>query len=395
MKTFLTTTALVAGLALASNAKAEGIDITIGGFADFQVGIIDTDFQGSTNDVYFRNDTEIHLGLIGESDSLTYGAVIELEADVSSETDNQGVNADKTYIFVESDFGRVELGNVDGAENRLKINGSVIARGTGGTDGDFGHFVTTNTDDFNNETGVFGADGQLDTLANGFYGGLFFTTPNLLAQAIEGNTEDSSKLSYYTPRFGGVQLGVSYAPNSGSAGQSIFGTNIYEDIISAGINYALDIDGIGVEASVTGEFADAVATGVDDLETYAIGLGVNFEGFQIAGSYGDLGNTDALNDFIDNGIADGSFITDTSTEYYDVTVAFDAGEFGVSVGYFNSEFEVSGVAGTLEFENISVGVDYEIAPGFTGYIEGNFFEFDDAGVTSDGNVIILGTQLTF
>lgn len=387
MKTFLTTTALVAGLALASNAKAEGIDITIGGFADFQVGIIDTDFQGSTNDVYFRNDTEIHLGLIGESDSLTYGAVIELEADVSSETDNQGVNADKTYIFVESDFGRVELGNVDGAENRLKINGSVIARGTGGTDGDFGHFVTTNTDDFNNETGVFGADGQLDTLANGFYGGLFFTTPNLLAQAIEGNTEDSSKLSYYTPRFGGVQLGVSYAPNSGSAGQSIFGTNIYEDIISAGINYALDIDGIGVEASVTGEFADAVATGVDDLETYAIGLGVNFEGFQIAGSYGDLGNLDAITS---PGVA-----ANVEGEYYDAAIAFETGPFGVSVGYLASEL------GTNEFTNISVGADYELAPGLVPYVEVNFFEAEDgtgAGNTitdNEGTVVLVGTQLVF
>ncbi len=369
--TTTTTAAVAAPVVAAASAGTEGLDITIGGFSDFQAGFVDHDAQNGSNDIEFRNDTEIHLAVEGSTDGgINYGAVVELEADVSADADGQGVNADKTYLFVESSAGRVELGNVDGAENRLAVNGGIISRATGGIDGDFGHFVTDGT----------------NTLNNGLGNGLI-TTPGLVSQLRENVAEDATKISYYTPRFAGLQLGLSYTPEDGSAGQSLFNAETYENIISAGINYALDLDGIGVELSVTGEFGDAANNANDDLESYAVGLGFNFEGFQIAGSYGDLGNLDAITS---PGVA-----ANVEGEYYDAAIAFETGPFGVSVGYLASEL------GTNEFTNISVGADYELAPGLVPYVEVNFFEAEDgtgAGNTitdNEGTVVLVGTQLVF
>jgi len=190
-KILLGTTALVS--LFAATAFAEAPSVTVGGSLNFQAGFTDQDSTyrtgaNSSRDA-FTNDTRVNLKAQGKADNgLVYGGVIELLADVSNPNDNSGVNADRTYLFLESGFGRVEAGSNVGASKTLKVDASTFARATGGVDGDWYRYVNTAV---GSVTGVAG----------------YILTPDLPLDAgldARGDTENASKVTYYSPRFAGV-----------------------------------------------------------------------------------------------------------------------------------------------------------------------------------------------
>lgn len=364
MKKFLLgTTALIGAATLfATAAHAEGPAVTLGGFLDFQAGYVNQDLDGvgtvGGRDLKFQNDTEIHVKVDGKADNgLGYGAVVELEADVNADADGEGLNADKTYLFLESNFGRVELGSTWSPTKTMRVDASNFSHGTGGVDGDFYDFVA-------------GTGG-------------FLVAPDLPLDQT-GATEDASKIVYYTPRFSGFQFGLSFAPDSGNTGTaSGFSTDANagqaENVIDAGINYTGQFDQVGLAASATGSFGESEVATTDDLAAYALGLNLSYLGFTVGGSYGDA--DDSLQLTGANG----------NNDFWNVGLGYETGPFGASISYFNSE------VGTNEFDNLIVGADYKLAPGLVPYVEVNFFDLDAAGTAADneGTAVLAGTQLNF
>ena len=116
----------------------------------------------------------------------------------------------------------------------------------------------------------------------------------------------------------------------------------------------------------------------EDLFAWNAGALVGYSGFSVAASYGDW--DDSLS------------IANADTDYWTLGAAYDFGAFGASITYLDSE-----VADVNEFDNISVGVDYKLAPGLTPYAEVSFFDQDAAGAVNDndGTVFIIGSQLAF
>ena len=157
-KILLATTTL--GL-IAAGAHAEGPVVTVGGFADVQVGSghqenlferqtsagavtgsnLDTSIY--SRELHTRTDTNIHFKVDGRADNgLGYGAYIELNADTNAnDTTNADNSARRTYLYVESGFGRVEAGATGDAGNALRVDASTFARATGGIGGDFYKYV--------------------------------------------------------------------------------------------------------------------------------------------------------------------------------------------------------------------------------------------------------------
>lgn len=366
-KILLGTTALVAAATMfAGAARAEGPAVTLGGFLDFQAGFVDQDLDtaGTVNgrDVKFQNDTRVDVKVDGKADNgLGYGAVIELQADVSADADNGGLNADRTYLYLESNFGRVELGSQVSPAKTMRVDASTFSHGTGGVDGDFYDFV--------NVTGgaLVSPDLPLDA---GLRGGA-------------NSTENSTKIIYYTPRFSGFQGGISYAPDSGNRGTAAgFTTDAdatdAENVFDLGLNYTGQFDQVGLALSATGSFGEAEAAGQEDLSAYAFGANVSYLGFTVGGSYGTW--DDSL-----QAVAGGD------VDFWNAGLGYETGPFGVSVEYFTSE------ANTTDFDNIIVGADYKLAPGLVPYIEVNFFDIDPAGTALDneGTAVLAGTQLNF
>lgn len=354
--------------AISAPAWAEAPKVTLGGEIEFQSGFINQESAFSTGsfsrDTKFANDTEIHVNAEGRADSgLVYGATIELEADVTADARGEGVNADKTYIYLEGNFGRAEFGNQEDVATTIVTNASTIARASGGIEG----------------------DAELYFNPAGAGGGSFIHLPNLPLKFAGGAQEDATKIIYYTPKYNGFQLGLDFIPDSGNSGSAAgFTTDTdagdFENVVQAGLSYEHEFsNGIGLVTSIVGEFGESEVATAEDLSAYQAGLKLSYEGFSAVASYADWG---------DSGMAVG---TSGDADFWTAGASYETGPYGVSVTYLNSDN-----AGN-EFNNTVIGADYQLAPGLVPYAEISFFNFDEAGTTVDneGTLLLLGTTLTF
>lgn len=273
MKSFTRTLLITVSLAtIASAAHAETPTVTVGGFINFQAGYTDQEnaFEAGTRHQGFRNDTEVHVLVEGKSDlGFGYGAMVELEADVTADARGEGLNADKTYIWLEPSWGRFELGNNAGPEQEMAVNAASIARATGGIDGDDEFYIMS--------SGITGT-------------AAFLTHPDLPTADVGGIAEDATKITFYTPRISGFQLGLSYTPDEGDGGQ--FATRSetngdFENVFSAGLNYENTWDGVGLVAALVGETGESEDGSTEDLGAWQGGLALTYAGFSVAASYGD------------------------------------------------------------------------------------------------------------
>jgi outer membrane protein OmpU len=379
-KILLGTTTLIGAATLFAGGAfaAETPKVTLGGFADFQVGFVSEDNDADERSGAFRSDTEVTLRIDGKTDGgLGYGGGIDLEADVEDDVDGQGTNASRTFVYLEGAWGRLQGGSDLGVTNTMKVDASRIARATGGIDGDFRYFGIQSA---TAQTVIATPDLILD---HGGVGGAFLSTEA---------SENINKLSYYTPRFAGFQAGVSYLfdTTAGDRGQVLSRADNTageaENVLIGALNWEGKWNDFAISLGATGEMGDAEAVATEDLRTWQIGAMVKWMGFSVAGSYGDW--SDSLR-AVGGGLDDSNFWT--------LGAAYEMGAFGASVTYLDSQYDVG--ASEDEFTNVSVGVDYKMAPGFTPYAEVSFFEIDGEGALAadenDGTVFIAGTQLAF
>jgi outer membrane protein OmpU len=389
----LATTGLFGAALLATAASAATPKVTLGGFSDFQAGYSSDDNDANTRGTGFRNDNEISVHVDGVTDGgLGYGAVIDLEADLNNDGDDQGENAARTFTYLSGNWGKAEMGANKGAAATTRVDASTLAVATGGINGAWTNFV--------NNQAASGVKGK--NTAN------FVTMSKLTSEhgtATEfGNesTYNATKITYYTPRFSGFQAGVSYTPDLNDRGQSINkidraanpGFFDQGDLIEGGINYENQFNnGVKLALSLTGETADAdrattAANQKEDLKAYALGGLVGYKGFSLAGSYGNWGDSGQL-----------KTATSDDADYWTVGAGYEAGPFGLSATYLKSETEVTATTEN-EFHNLVIGADYKLAPGLTPYAEVSFYDFDQAGTgagvyDNDGTAFILGTQVAF
>lgn len=365
-KILLGTTGLVGAALLATAASAETPKVTLGGFSDFQAGYTDNDFGGEETDIGFRNDNEISIRVDGKTDAgLGYGAVIDLEADITPDNNNEGTNASRTFTYLEGGWGRVELGGNKSASSTMRVDASTLAVATGGINGDWGNFV-----------------GPAGTTFIG--GGNYVTTSKLegehgLAANIgDESTYNATKVTYYSPRWSGFQFGASYTPDLGARGQAPV-RNTTSNVWDLGLGYETSFDdATKLALSGTYSIGDGAAGG-NDLEGWNVGALLGIWGFNFAGSYGEW------SDVAQGAVGD-------EADYWTAGVGYDMGAVGLSATYLDSTYETAG--GDNDFNNLVLGADYKLAPGLTPYAEVSFYEFDGA-TSNDGTQVIVGTQLAF
>lgn len=412
-KILLGTTTLIGAAGLfAGAAFAETPKVTIGGYANFEAGYASDDLDNTANASHpnatsqraqaFRSDTQVDFKIDGKSDAgLGYGGEVDLLADTSVDVQNRGVNASKTFIYVDGGWGRFELGSNVGADGTMKVDAGTIARATGGINGDWSYFA--------NAGAQYLAMGALPLA----YGNVNSATTNNFTG--DHSEENLNKITYYTPRFAGFQVGVSYLPDQSNRGQGVpaatllsqpAGPNrsdnnagLADNIFTGGINYDNKFGDIGMTLAATGEYGKSQLNTYEDLRAWNAGAKFSWMGFSLAGSYGDWGKSTQL-----------KANSDKSTSYWTVGGAYEYGPFGASLTYLNSKFGngasfdnsgtgtlVAGAGSSNRFNNISLGVDYKLAPGLTPYAELSRYDQDAVGSINDnkGYVGIVGTQLNF
>lgn len=411
-KNILATTTLTA--LISTQAFAEKPTVAIGGHADFQAAMTDQAAQfestaagsaatvSNTRDTRFRQDAEIHFKIDGQSDSgIEYGGRIEFIANQNGGADDGSgdVNVDKSYIFLQNNLGRAELGGNASATQALKVGAADLARATGGIAGDFYKFVDLARPINAAGTGRSGVASWIVTpdLPSVALPGARTGAGGVAGVPGSGVTEDANKITYYTPRIQGFQGGISYTPDAGDKGNAAADTgevtSDIEEIWNLGLNYEGEYNNVGIKASAVGEWGDKEQAAVggtavlDDSQAYELGLVLSYAGFSVGGSWADIEEFGS------------AVVNNDEGEFWTAGAAYEYGPFAASVTYLDSESGDRATTATeMEFTNTSVGVDYQLAQGLVPYAEVSFFETDDGvagNFDNDGTVVILGTGLAF
>ena len=380
LKNIILGTTALAGLAMigataAAPASAADVvpggalDLTITGFARFEA------FGGEQDDLHlnpdqsrsldFRNDTEVHVVARGKSEQtgLEYGATIEFEADT-----NNTFNTDESWIFLRGGWGEVRLGDEDGVADNSVVGGQTIAAGTGGIDG--------------SDAVIMAAP-------------VVFLT----------NTNDATKIRYYTPSFGGFSVGVDYTPtqetvNSGANNGQFFANKDGplamegKNVVEGALVYDGDFGGVGLLASVVGVWGelkngadDAIADGgFGDDKWWGVqaGAALDLYGFKLAGSIANDEVGDTTRKFFTAGIGAALGPVNTSITYGQI---FDT----------NSDFDEATGIGDKAY-NVVFSADYAIAPGLV--LAGDVSKFDndatqDFGTGDKGWAAVGSVRLAF
>lgn len=379
-KILLGTTGLIGAALLSAAANAETPKVTLGGFADFQAGYTSDDADTDLRGTAFRNDNEISVRVDGKTDGgLGYGAVIDLEADITDDVNNEGTNAARTFTYLEGSWGRFEMGGNKSAAESMRVDASSIAVATGGINGDWTYFTNDAAGD------LAGSGGFITTAA------LPVEHGSSVLLNDEG-TYNASKITYFTPLFAGFQVGASYTPDLEGRGQTVNRTETasFGEVLDLGVSFNHQFDNAWkLGAAFTYETADSEVAATEDIGAWNIGAHVGFQGFAVAASYGDWSDSRT------------AVAGDVDAGYYTLGAAYETGPFGLSATWLQSEVEdVAGAGTENEFENLVIGADYKLAPGLTPYAEVSFYEFDEEGTgagvyDNDGTTFLLGTQIAF
>jgi hypothetical protein len=310
-------------MAVAAPAKAD-IEVVLGGYTEFLVqagtrNTITNGNNGGDRGYTTAMDNEVHFEANGSTDrGVLYGSKVWV--DFGSGGLGGGAfstTTDEAALFFSGNFGRWELGLEDGAEDVMFVGGPEAQAGTGGLDGD---------------------------------------APNLGIIEMQ-DTDDAAKITYFTPRVAGFQLGASFTPdfeeNLPAEDRFQNGRNEGENGVSGGANWVgamgpLDLTVSGVvlwadcESNCTNNTLNSGAGFGDDMLNYGGGALLGFGGFSLGAGYQ---HSD-------------SFFRPFQADIFNVGLKYGFGAAHVSVGYnFNKAddndindahiFVVSGDVGIL------------------------------------------------
>jgi predicted porin len=373
-KQLLTSTALVAASVLAAGGaahaqkKAKKPYMTVNGYHEQIVGFtIDQDeaVVGDKSTLDVHGESEVHFNGHAKLDNgITLRAHWELEGAGDGAPGSDII--DETYIIIRGSFGQLTLGAEDNAGHLMTIGYS----GSWATG--VGQSVTFDQSDWITTPPGFNKD--------------FDGTVNDVR--LRSGDNDSDKITYYSPRFGGFQLGVSYIPEfaQDTAGSVASVSAAYHDGIALGANFSRKFDqfGIGVAAGyLTADSPDGVA--VPDPDAWNLAARIDFGGFRVSGA---VKKNNDMRDSVGTGTA-----TSNSGTIFDVGARYRWGPNGVSLVYVHGENEaVIATPGDDELDSGMLSYARNLGPGVKWSVNLIWADFkgEDVGSSDDND----GTALT-
>jgi len=357
-KHLLGTTALVAaglfGLVdtAAAQTKVQPIQVSVGGYWGEFVSYTSQDDRGGAafNQKLTQfdqwSDKEIHFnGRTTLDNGLTIGFRLELEGNTDASD-----QIDETYMFIEGRFGRLEIGALNNVQYRMGYNAPEAQTRPWSNEGNIFNVLANNTG-----SPLF--DSMLGTTRSRFF------------------DNDSEKLNYYTPRFEGFQLGVSYIPNSAQdrngAPDPI--STAYSRGLAAAVNFVRTFGAFDVAASagyMRWQAPDIGVTGSSsDPKQWNVGLQLGYAGFKVGGSYGKIsdgrGGASGTNATASTA---GTAVTGVEGRAWDAGIMYTFGPAAVSLNYIDGRNDDGNVVtgtggGDDKFTMLSLAGKYTLGPG--------------------------------
>lgn len=354
-------------------ASAQEWDMNIGGFFTGDIMFSEssgnflnaaTDFDGAvinTNaEILFRPSITLDNGM-------TFGAVVELEGNTS------GDQIDESYMYVESDsMGRVELGSENSVGYKMMTGAPSVGFG----------IASPSNSAFLPISPTLLSGGQ--ALVRNAYGNT--------STEVAGNN-DAQRISYYTPSFNGLSLGVSYAPGTAQGNGQTDRNGGVSDIFDIAANYSQSFGNVdmtlsarwgtgdaGTAFNVVNNGIDGVAGTGDDIlapslvqqddpETWGIGAQFGFGAFTVGAAYAenDAGNVIPVTVGGNTvGFADGA--GDSEGYHVGVTYALD-NAWTVGADMYQGEIDLgtttTGFSSKSEYNAFQIGASRSLGSGVT------------------------------
>lgn len=404
-KLLLATTALAGAAFLAGAAQAnQGLEVTIGGYDDFQAGFFGDHQRPRTPNASqifygvappaqthddFRDEFQLDIEAKAKtSNGLEYGAVASLWNGDSSST---AITTHQAYGYLNGAWGQVRAGDHHGVSD-FYVSAPMTYNSGAQVDGYYTEFLPS---------------------------GINAIRPHFLE-----NDDNSTKVTYMTPKLGfanqKIQLGVSYAPNAGinsananSGNQVTTQAGTYGQIkneIIAGAQYEGSFANkikllsgfVLTNGEKNGSLVDPTGTfdGMTrDFTAWDAGAQLGYAGFTVGGNYTDAGSFAAA-----QGQTRDQHAWSAGASYKFDRASF-AGSYLKARGYGNQAF---GSAGTnvaitsptsdfASYEAYGVGAGYSLFDGMTTSVDAVFFKQErlDTGERDEGHVIILSNRVAF
>ncbi len=413
---------------------AANTEIKLEGFFEYQAGFADqnhlTGLAASITDnkkhTAFYTEAAFSATIRQQMGEVIGGAKIVLLPTTKPKT---SVGYNGSHIFLETDYGKVELGSPADAAAKMRIMGGKVTAGSTA----WNKYIVFTSDylKYNLVTPDFDS-------SDNFYMSSFTNRFDDMTE----KTESARKVSYYTPKIEGFRFGISYIPDTSNTGGNrslnnlsnngpyigisksntgiarvilpgnqlaVINQNV-KDAFSAGLTYDKAIsDDLAIQVSLTGEYgkparnlklvqmSSSTSTGpgkvienykLSDLKAYNLGAVLSYGGFSFGASYGSMGKSLTTPSYHKTG---------RDTNYYNGAVAYGQGPIKTSISYFKSSRYKNTV------DSVSLGTEYLVTPGLLPYAEVACFQAKGKPVyypeapnkKTRGTVAILGAKIKF
>ena len=296
---------------------------------------------------------------------LTVGVHVELEGQTSDD------QIDQVYAYFSGGWGQVFFGDTSEALAQMCYLSPDGANGIFGSDSPWFNFSNAAA-----ITPGPGGDGYAGTNGTCF-----------------GLDDNSTKIVYFSPTFGGFSFAASFAPDgtedtrntvSGAGTRFENDPGQFSDIVSVAANYNQDFNGVTFIIGGGGTWSmdrEANANNVDDASDYNAYVQVAYAGFTFGGA----------TEWRYNFGAEGQDARIFSTG---VSYGIDAWTFGL--GWSHGDYEMG--VGTDNLDVIALTTGYKLGPGVTlaGVLEFDDYDSDSPVSGSDASFSFgLGTEIDF
>ena len=347
-KTLLGTAAAVACLGFATGAQAEGgkINLELGGYYNGLIAF--TDLDADDRSYKFGSDSEIHVkGQMTLDNGMIVGFKTELELE-----DNSGDDVDEVYMYLKGGFGKIIFGQQDGVGDMFAVNSTHALK------------RTMNNDTKNDALGLVNMS------------------------TVNETSSDYTKISYMTPAFSGLKLGVSFTPEGERNGRGYTAADEnpgdateLDEIVEFGGVYKRKIEDVDFTMSATYVIANDDGLTYDNQE-WNVGAKIAFNDFTFGGSYRDS-----------EGLKTRATAAGMEYEAWEVGGSYETGPWLVSVQYGNHEGVDALGATTVDGSQTFVQARYKVVNGMQ---VGAGVQFaDDSANDLDGTAFVIETHLTF
>lgn len=366
------------------------IALSVGGyFMGYFAGKSEQDGPGQpgadTRNIAIFRKSRIEFAGIGQlAGGSRVGVRIQLRGEAA-----QGDQIDRSYIFADTPVGRLELGKQRGPAFQMHVAAPNPFDAQGlGFGQDYADFFALSQPGGNLVTAIGGHLTYIDTFKY-------------------------EKIAYYTPRLAGLQIGISFAPQSCSVGAPT-GTNTcgittafnpdnlvgeQKNGLGAGANYTINVG--GVEATLSAGWYGSTLevnnpTGsFTDRRSWNLGAQIGYAGLTLGAGY----MTD--NSGIRAGLAFSPL--PTRQQHWNVGMAYTWSRWRIGAAYYHSAVEARDDTGARlgqdRYAGLSLGAAYALGPGISingGVEAGRWRSY--SGVPENQNrgvAYLVGTILSF